>query len=138
MLVKILLETRGTKGLPIIRIQDLTGNAYDLGFYDGEYLSKIEINIAHDMLATTMLEDCERRYTNTMSEERKQINYTVACVSEFACKHNLKVKEAFRFLYEYKAIEFLKENYDIEHTLSLEDALEDMLIICEKNGGVLV
>ncbi|MCM1416489.1 MAG: DUF3791 domain-containing protein [bacterium] len=73
-----------------------------------------------------------------MSEQRKQINYTVACISEFASKHNLKVKEAFRFLFEHKAIEFLKENYDIEHTLSLEDALEDMLAICEKNGGTLV
>ena len=37
-------EDRGTSGLPIIRIQDLTGNAYDLGFYDGEYPSRIEIN----------------------------------------------------------------------------------------------
>lgn len=35
---------RGEKGLPIIRIQDLTGNVYDLGFYDGEYPEKIEIN----------------------------------------------------------------------------------------------
>ena len=37
-------EDRGTEGLPIIRIQDLTGNSYDLGFYDGEYPEKIEIN----------------------------------------------------------------------------------------------
>lgn len=37
-------EDRGNVGLPIIRIQDLTGNAYDLGFYNGEYPSKIEIN----------------------------------------------------------------------------------------------
>lgn len=73
-----------------------------------------------------------------MSEERKQINYAVACVSEFAHKHSLTMKEAFQFLFEYKAIAFLKENYDIEHTLSLEDALDDMLIICEKNGGMLV
>ena len=35
---------RGTKGLPIIRIQDLTGNSYDLGYYDGNYPGKIEIN----------------------------------------------------------------------------------------------
>ena len=35
---------RGTVGLPIIRIQDLTGNGYELGFYDGEYPEKIEIN----------------------------------------------------------------------------------------------
>lgn len=37
-------EDRGTEGLPIIRIQDLTGNAYDLGFYKGDYPSRIEIN----------------------------------------------------------------------------------------------
>lgn len=72
-----------------------------------------------------------------MSEKRKQINYAVICVSEFAHKHNLTLKEAFQFLFEHKAIEFLKENYDVEHTLSLEDALNDMLMICNKNGGVL-
>ena len=37
-------EDRGTEGLPIIRIQDLTGNAYDLGFYKGEYPTQIEIS----------------------------------------------------------------------------------------------
>lgn len=36
-------EDRGTIGLPIIRIQDLTGNAYDLGFYDGDYPERIVI-----------------------------------------------------------------------------------------------
>ena len=37
-------DDRGKVGLPIIRIQDLTGNSYDLGFYDGDYPEKIEIN----------------------------------------------------------------------------------------------
>ena len=37
-------EDRGTEGLPIIRIQDLTGNAYDLGYYSGDYPERIEIN----------------------------------------------------------------------------------------------
>ncbi len=37
-------DDRRTEGLPIIRIQDLTGNAYDLGFYNGEYPTRIEIN----------------------------------------------------------------------------------------------
>ena len=27
-------EDRGTEGLPIIIIQDLTGNSYDVGFYN--------------------------------------------------------------------------------------------------------
>ena len=51
------------------------------------------------------------------------------CINEFVQKYNLEIKEAFQFLLEYKAIEFLKERYDIEHTLSIEDALEDMLLI---------
>lgn len=37
-------EDRGLAGLPIIRIQDLTGNSYDLGFYNGNYPERIEIN----------------------------------------------------------------------------------------------
>ena len=35
---------RGNEGLPIIRIQDLTGNTYDLGFYNGDYPERIVIN----------------------------------------------------------------------------------------------
>ena len=31
-------EDRGESGLPIIRIQDLTRNTYNLGFYNGDYL----------------------------------------------------------------------------------------------------
>ena len=34
----------GDTGLPIIRIQDLTGNSYQLNRYDGEYPERIEIN----------------------------------------------------------------------------------------------
>ena len=37
-------EQRGSEGLPIIRIQDLTGNSYDLGYYNGDYPKKIELN----------------------------------------------------------------------------------------------
>lgn len=72
-----------------------------------------------------------------MTETRKRINYTVACVSEFAKKYGISPKEAFQFLYEYKAIEFLKEHYDIEHTLSFDDAVEDMMVVCRNNGGEL-
>lgn len=68
---------------------------------------------------------------------QKQINYLVACVSEFAHEFSMNTKDAFRYLYDYKAIAFLKENYDIEHTLSFYDVIEDMTTICRKNGGSL-
>ena len=72
-----------------------------------------------------------------MTELKKKINYTVACVSEFANKHEMTQQAAFQFLYEHKAIAFLKDCYEIEHTLSFDDAVEDMERICANNGGVL-
>ena len=66
-----------------------------------------------------------------------KIAYTVACVSSFAFAHNISKKEAFSYLYKNEAIEFLKEHYDIEHTLSLEEAVEDMAEISRQNGGTL-
>ena len=72
-----------------------------------------------------------------MTAERNKVNYTVACVSEFASRHGMDQKSAFRFLYKYNAIQFIKDNYDIEHTLSFDEVVEDMRLICRKNGGVL-
>ena len=66
-----------------------------------------------------------------------KISYTVACVSSFAVAHKLSKQEAFAYLYDNKAIDFLKEHYEIEHTLSLEDAVADMTEICRQNGGSL-
>lgn len=71
-----------------------------------------------------------------MSELKKKINYTVVCVNEFADRYHLSSKQAFVYLYDYKGIEFIKENYDIEHTLSFDDAIDDLTLICRSNGGV--
>ena len=34
-------------------------------------------------------------------------------------------------------IEFLKENYEVEHTLSFDNVVEDISILCRRNGGIL-
>lgn len=49
-----------------------------------------------------------------MSEQKKVINFIVACVNEFAWKYHISAKEAFQYLFQFKAIEFLKENYEAE------------------------
>ena len=72
-----------------------------------------------------------------MTKLRKEINYVIACVNDFADRHNMSKHDAFQYLYKYKAIAFLKENYEIEHTLSFDDVLDDLLIICRNNGGTL-
>ena len=68
---------------------------------------------------------------------KRKIGFTVACVNEFANKHNLSVKEAFQYLFQFKGIAFIKENYDVEHTLDFETVLEDLRILNKKNGGTL-
>lgn len=70
-----------------------------------------------------------------MTELKKKINYTVVCVNEFANRFKITAKDAFNYLYAHKGIEFLKEYYDVEHTLSIDDAIDDLMIICRKNGG---
>ena len=70
-----------------------------------------------------------------MTELKKKINYMVACVREFSDRYNLTEKEAFNYLYDHQGIAFLKEFYDIEHTLSFEDTLDALAIICRKHGG---
>ncbi len=68
---------------------------------------------------------------------RNQINYIVVCVNEFARKKSIHPREAFLYLNTHKGISFLQENYDIEHTLPLDDALNDLELICRNNGGEL-
>ena len=70
--------------------------------------------------------------------ERKIINYIVVCINEFALSKNLTEQEAFRYLYANKGIEFLTENYDIEHTLSLQDAVNDLSIVCRNNARLII
>lgn len=51
-----------------------------------------------------------------MSEQKWEIEFTVACVNEFAHQYHLSAQEAFHYLFQFKGIEFIKENYEIEHT----------------------
>lgn len=70
-----------------------------------------------------------------MNEEKRKIGFTISCVNDFAKKNDISVKEAFQYLLKYKGILFLKENYDIEHTLSFDTVLEDLMVLCRRNGG---
>ena len=45
-------------------------------------------------------------------------------------------KTAYRFLAQFGGIDFLIQHYEIEHTLSLDDAIDDLEMVCRRNGGV--
>ena len=65
----------------------------------------------------------------------KQVQYYVMCVSAFSNKKGLNQRDTFNYLYDYKGINFLIECYDAEHTLSLDDAIDDLTRVCKNNGG---
>lgn len=78
------------------------------------------------------------RMGNIMDQiQRRMIAYTIACVNEFAKRKALHPQKAFFYLDRYEGIKFLKENYEIEHTLSMEDAVDDLEMVCRNNGGAL-
>ena len=64
-----------------------------------------------------------------------RIHYFILCVSAFSEKKGLAGRDAFNYLYNYKGIDFLVDCYDAEHTLSLDDAVDDLTLVCKNNGG---
>jgi hypothetical protein len=70
-------------------------------------------------------------------EEINILDYIVVCISEFASRYGLHMRDAYIYLNQNKGIEFLKEFYDVEHTLSFDDVMDDLTSVCKKNGGVM-
>lgn len=66
---------------------------------------------------------------------KNEIEYIITAIIEFAERYRLSVKNASNYLNKYKGIDFLIEFYDIEHTLSFNDCVDDLTIVCRKNGG---
>jgi hypothetical protein len=71
-----------------------------------------------------------------MSDNKKRkIDYIVVCVNEFSKATGLTVLESFRYLSNHGGLDFLSEHYDIEHTLSFEEVIEDLKRIARRTGG---
>ena len=67
-----------------------------------------------------------------------KIAYIIAVVNEFATRFALNSQQAYRYLDRFKGIDFVDEFYNVEHTQSFEDVIDDLALLCRKNGGVLV
>ena len=64
-----------------------------------------------------------------------RIEYVVACVGAFAQRYGLSNPQAYAYLRRFTGIDFLLECYEAEHTVSLNDAVEDLTQVCKGNGG---
>ncbi|MDD6889161.1 MAG: helix-turn-helix domain-containing protein [Bacteroidales bacterium] len=63
------------------------------------------------------------------------VHYIVMSLGLFARKYNLTRKEACNYLSRFKGLEFSIGNYEAEHQLSLQECVDDMVAICQRNGG---
>mgnify|MGYP000800897605 CR=1 FL=1 len=63
------------------------------------------------------------------------IEYVNCCVGAFANRFKLTLAQSYAYLRRFKGIDFLIDCYAAEHTLSIEDAVEDIMLLWQKNGG---
>lgn len=61
--------------------------------------------------------------------------YIICCVTAFARRYQLTTAQAYAYLRRHSGIEFLISCYAAEHTLSIEDAVDDLTAICKQKGG---
>ena len=73
-----------------------------------------------------------------MSKEQHNIvEYTVCIIGAFAKRFSMTNAKAYRYLRDFKGLDFLTKHYSVEHTLSVENAVEDCAIVCQRHGGAL-
>ena len=58
-------------------------------------------------------------------ELSNRIEYFVGCIGAFAEKYSLSNSQAYKYLKRFSGLDFLEEFYDIEHTFSIEEAVDD-------------
>ena len=46
--------------------------------------------------------------------------------------------QAYRYLERFKGLDFVDKFYEVEHTFSFEDVIEDLTAYCHRKGGALI
>ena len=84
---------------------------------------------------------CTDKFKKMETVDRKkqnQIEYLIVCIAAFAKRFNLSQSQAYSYLKRFTGIDFLIDCYDIEHTLSIENAVEDLQQLCYNHGGKIL
>ena len=67
--------------------------------------------------------------------DKYKIPFINACIRAFAKRVELPVKNGFQYLERFKGITFLVGYYPTLHLQSIEDTVDDLIKICNNNGG---
>jgi hypothetical protein len=67
----------------------------------------------------------------------KQLEYLMVFVRMFADHFRISEKQAFNYLDRHKGLAFVRNHYDVMHTLDFDYAIQDVQEVCQSNGGRL-
>ena len=73
-----------------------------------------------------------------MSKHDKDILlFLVAVVTEFANRFGISQDNAYNYIRQYKGLDFYFNHYNVLHTLSFDDNVDDLIQVCANHGGSL-
>lgn len=67
--------------------------------------------------------------------DKYQIPFVNSCIRALAGRCGLQARNAYLYLKHFKGLDFLMEFYDTLHLQSIDDTVDELLIVCKKHGG---
>ena len=64
-----------------------------------------------------------------------KVPYMNAVVRKFATRKAMPLQDAFSYLWRYDGLKLLDECYEAIHLQSIDDAVDDLTVVCQRNGG---
>ena len=68
-------------------------------------------------------------------DKKDVLEFIVAMISEFSKRHKITELDAFKYLRNFNGLDFIQRCYGSLHTDNFEYVLDDLSIICRRNGG---
>lgn len=74
---------------------------------------------------------------NISPRQSNLLDYIICCIGAFAERFSISNTQSYRYLSHYQGLHFLEKHYEIEHTFSVDDVVDDLATVCQRNGGAL-
>ena len=71
--------------------------------------------------------------------DKNILDFLVALVAEFAARFDIPQSAAYNYIYirRYKGLDYYFRHYNILHTLSFDDNVDNLIQVCANHGGTL-
>lgn len=69
--------------------------------------------------------------------EKNILDFLVALVAEFSARFGISQDVAYNYIREHKGLDYYFKHYNVLHTLSFDENVDDLIQVCAKNGGTL-